>query len=48
VEVVQDGTVVRMAHGGTPVDGDIVSFTITFTQSEVGPATSQSKHAEVP
>src|SRR4030042_499139 len=33
VEVVQDGTVVRMAHEvETPVDGNVVSFTITFTR----------------
>ena len=44
VEVVQDGTVVRMAHEvETPVDGDIVSFTITFSSPKWdGPQVSRS------
>ena len=49
VEVVHHGHKVRMAHQvETPVNGDRVSFTVTFTSPGWDRPPDQSKYAEVP
>ena len=49
VEIVHGGSVVRMAHQvETPVAGDVVSFTVTYTSPSWDEPLGQSEHIEVP
>ena len=49
VEIVHGGSVVRMAHQvETPVEGDVVSFTVTYTSPSWDRPSGQPEHVEVP